>query len=193
VLAPIIAALAALAGGPVVVVQPGVVPLRHPVSVTVVGIAAPTLEVHLQGSSVALGHAMPWTRLHKTGDVWEATLPAPEFRGVYPVELRVRAGSAVLRDERWILRVFATGTLARPSFATPEEVASWWVRTVPPGAKLFALKRWPTPSFDLRDPRLHQLMVVAYDGPRGRLGIFVTAVRDRIHGRWRLLEATASP
>jgi len=28
---------------------------------------------------------------------------------------------------------------------------------------------------------------------RDRLGIFVTAVRDGYHGRWRLLEATAAP
>jgi hypothetical protein len=193
VLAPIIASLAALAGAPVVTVHPGVVSLRHTASVTVLGIEAPTLEVHLEGSSVALGHALPWTHLRRTGGAWHATLPAPEFRGVYPVELRVREGSAVLRDEHWVLRVFAHGTLARPSFATPEEVASWWVRTLPSQATLFALKRWPPPRFDLRDPHLHQLMVVAYDGPRGRLGMFVTAVRDRLHGRWRFLEATASP
>lgn len=192
-LAPILAALAALSGAPVVTVHPGIIPLRQTASVTVVGVSAPTLEVHLRGSSVALGHATPWVRLHRTGDVWHATLPAPEFRGVYPVELRVRRGSAVVRNARWQLRVFALGTLARPSFETPEEVASWWVGTVPGHATLRALRHWPPPSFDRRDPRLHQLMVVSYDGPRGRLGMFVTAVRETLTGRWRLLEATETP
>jgi hypothetical protein len=41
-------------------------------------------------------------------------------------------------------------------------------------------------------------MVIAYSPDaktkvRDRLGIFVTAVRDGYHGRWRLLEATAVP
>jgi hypothetical protein len=43
-----------------------------------------------------------------------------------------------------------------------------------------------------------QLFVIAY-APRGntrpssRLGLFVTAVRDGFHGRWRVLEATSQP
>jgi hypothetical protein len=61
-----------------------------------------------------------------------------------------------------------------------------------------ALRRWPRPAFDRRVRRLHQLMVIAYSPHaktkvRDRLGIFVTAVRDGYHGRWRLLEATAVP
>ena len=60
------------------------------------------------------------------------------------------------------------------------------------------MKRWPRPTFDLRDRRRHQLLVVAYTlaGHRGvadRLGMFVTAVRDGLRGPWRLLEATVAP
>ncbi len=55
-----------------------------------------------------------------------------------------------------------------------------------------------TPRFDRRDPRLHQLMVVAYR-PAGdkrvsdRLGMFIMSFRNGYGGRWRLLEATVSP
>ena len=98
----------------------------------------------------------------------------------------------------WLLRVFARGTQARPSFSSPEGVAGWWVRTLPSPAKLVAVKRWPRPAFDRRDRRQHQLLVIAYSptghpAVRDRLGMFVTAVRDRPHGPWRLLEATVAP
>jgi hypothetical protein len=200
-LAPVVAALAVL-GGPWVSVNPGVVTLGHTASVTVVGVRASRLEVHLVGASVAFGHPAPWTRMHRVGGTWQGMLPVPEFRGIYPVELRIRSGAPVISSRHWFLRVFAHGTMSRPSFATPEEVASWWVRTMPPKATLTALKRWPAPTFDRRDRRLHQLMVIAYDvlkpwppvAPRpGRVGIFVMAVRDGFHGRWRFLEATTSP
>ena len=97
-----------------------------------------------------------------------------------------------------MLRVFAAGTLSRPSFATPEGVAKWWVRTATGHARLMALRRWPRPGFDLRDQRLHQLLVVAYSpvghpGVDDRLGMFITAVRNGFDGRWRLLEATLQP
>jgi hypothetical protein len=97
-----------------------------------------------------------------------------------------------------MLRVFAAGTRSRPSFATADDVARWWVRNVPEHARLVALRHWPRPAFDRRDRRLHQLLVVAYSPAghpllRDRLGMFVTAVRDGFNGRWRLLEATVEP
>src|SRR6266508_1683007 len=127
---------------------------------------------------------------------WRGVLPAPEFRGEYPVELRIGPGTRVLRSNRWLLRVFARGTLERPVYRSPEAVARWWVSTLPGPATLEAMKRWPRPLFDKRDPRLHQLLVVAYSLPGGRavrdrLGRFVTAVRDE--QGWRLLEATVTP
>jgi hypothetical protein len=201
VLAFLLAALAGLSG-PSVSVDPSTVKLHEHATVTVVGTWTPTLQVRLVGASVAFGHRTPWTTLRRVGPQWRATLPVPELRGIYPIELRARPGAPVIRSDSWFLRVFARGTPARPSFATPEEVASWWVRTIPPKARLTALRRWPAPTFDLRDPRLHQRMVIAYDllvpwprvAPRpGRVGVFIMAVRDGFEGRWRFLEATTSP
>jgi len=196
--------LAAVAGfsAPSVTVNPGVVTLGRAASVVVAGTRTPTVQVRLVGASVAFGHRTPWISLRRVGSTWRGSLPVPEFRGVYPIEIRARPGAPVIRSERWSLRVLAAGTLARPSFATPEEVASWWVRTMPPKAVLAALKRWPAPPYDRRDPRLHQRMVIAYDSllpwpalvPKpGRVGLFITAFRDSLDGPWRFLEAKVSP
>ena len=179
-------------------VVPNVVALGHASSIAVSGIDAPTLQVRLVGATAQGGSPLPWTPLHRVHGVWRAKLPTPELRGAYPIELRVRPGSTVLRADTWLLRVFANGTLARPAFRTPELVARWWVEHRPGGATLVALRRWPRPAFDRRDRRLHQLLVLAYS-PAGRpavkdrLGIFITAVRDGYRGNWRLLEATALP
>jgi hypothetical protein len=179
-------------------VTPGVVLRGHGAAVTVTGLAAPSLEVRAAGASTNLGKPLPWTALHFSNGAWHGVLPASEFRGIYPLELRVRRGLPVWRSERWLLRVFARGTLARPTFSTPEGAARWWVRTLPTHATLAAVRRWPQPAYDLRDPRLHQILVLAYNraghpAVRDRLGIFVTAVRDGFHGSWRVLEATAVP
>jgi hypothetical protein len=181
--------------GPTVRLQPEVVLLHQQASIAVGGMHVPSLQVRLAGATAALGRPLPWTPMHYRGGAWRATLPLPELRGIYPVLLRVGPGGAVLSSEHWLLHVFARGTLSRPLFDTPEGVARWWVRTVPARAKLVALRRWPRPAFDRRDRRLHQLLVLAYsvEGRTARLGIFVTAVRNGFHGRWRLLEATATP
>jgi hypothetical protein len=168
------------------------------VRITVSRFAVPSLEVRIAGATRDLGRTLPWIPLHWRRGVWYGLLPAPELRGIYALELRTRQGSPVLRSERWVLRVFARGTRTRPSFDTPEGVARWWVRTLPTHATLVAMRRWRQPAFDLRDRRRHQLLVVAYTLPghpavADRLGMFVTAVRDGPHGRWRLLEATVAP
>jgi hypothetical protein len=183
---------------PQVLLVPNVVGLGDKSVIEVAGIHAPTLQVRLVGATVNRGTPLPWTSLHRVHGAWRASLPTPELRGAYPVELRVRPGSRILHADSWLLRVFARGTLARPTFSTPEQVARWWVRTRPEGATLVAMKRWPQPTFDLRDHRLHQLLVLAYSpqgrpGVRDRLGIFITAVRDGFRGNWRLLEATTLP
>lgn len=166
--------------------------------VTVTGLDVPSLEVRVVGGTTNLGRPLPWTPLRHSRLGWHGRLPAPEFRGVYPIELRVGRGSPVMRSEDWILPIFALGTRSRPSFGSPEGVAGWWVRTLPLDARLVAMKRWPRPTFDLRDHRRHQLLVVAYTqaGHRradDRLGMFVTAVRMGVRGPWRLLEATVVP
>jgi hypothetical protein len=183
---------------PQVRIYPAVALRGHSATITVTHLTVPSLEVRVVGATTNLGHPLPWTRLRDVRGVWRGGLPAPEFRGVYPLELRIGRGSPVWRSEHWLLRVFARGTTSRPSFSTPEGVAGWWVRTLPFDPRLVAMKRWPQPAFDLRDHRRHQLVVVAYSlaghrAARDRLGIFVTAVRDGLDGPWRLLEATVAP
>jgi hypothetical protein len=188
----------AVASAPVVVADPAIVRLGGSASVTVRGLAGRRLEVRLAGATTPAGAPLGWRPLRLAGKVWRGSLPNPALRGIYPIEVRAGAGRPVARSANWMLRVFTAGTLSRPSFGTPEGVAKWWVRTATGHARLKALRRWPRPGFDLRDRRLHQLLVVAYS-PVGhpdvddRLGMFVTAVRNGFDGRWRLLEATLQP
>jgi hypothetical protein len=192
------ASIAAPAASVRITLNPPVVQLGQTESIAVDEITAPSLEARLAGGTQGLGRPLPWARLRLVHGRWSGVLAPPELLGIYPVELRVGPDKPVLRSERWLLRVFTPGTQSRPLFDTPEEVARWWVRTVPANATFIALKRWPRPAFDRRDPRLHQLLVVAYsvaDKPAisDRLGIFITAVREGYHGRWRLLTASVSP
>jgi hypothetical protein len=185
-------------GHPQLRLYPAVTLRGHNAIVTVTHLNVPSLELRVAGATRNLGQPLPWTPLRDKGRAWHGLLPTPEFRGIYPVELRIRRGSPILRSELWLLRVFARGTQSRPSFSTPEGVARGWVRTLPLHARLVAMKRWPQPAFDLRDHRRHQRLVIAYTlaGQRAvedRLGIFVTAVRDGLQGPWRLLEATVAP
>jgi hypothetical protein len=174
--------------------RPSVTMLHQRAWISVAGVTASSLDARLLGATTELGKQVPWTKLTLQHGVWRGRLPAPALRGVYAVELRT--GSLRVRaNER--LRVYELGTMKRPSFKTPEDVVRWWVRTVPRG-DVVALRRWPRPAFDLRDRRLHQLLVVSYS-PSGdktvgdRLGMFVTAVREGTGQRWRLLEATVAP
>ena len=175
--------------------RPPVAVLQQRASIVVTGVSTRALDVRVLGAS-ANGRRLPWTRLRAYGGVWHGTLPAPGLRGVYRLVLRAGPGTPTVRS-RCILRVFEPGTLARPTFSTADDVARWWVTTIA-GGRLVALRRWPLPDGDRRDPRLHQLVVVAYNLPghpavADRLGIFVTAVRDGESARWRLLEATIAP
>ena len=178
--------------------NPAVALRGHNAAITVTRLEVPSLEVRVAGATRNLGRPLRWTQLRYDRHAWRGLLPAPEFRGIYPLELRIRRGSPVLRSEHWLLRVFARGTESRPSFPTPEGVARSWVETLPLHARLVAMRRWPHSTVDLRDHRRHQRLVVAYTlaGHRAvqdRLGMFVTAVRDGLDGPWRLLEATVAP
>ena len=178
--------------------SPVVILRGHNATITVTHTNVSSLEVRVVGATTNFGQPLPWTPLRYKRGVWYGLLPAPELRGIYPLELRSRRGSPVLRSERWLLRVFARGTLSRPSFGTPEGVARAWVQALPLDARLVAMRRWRLSDGDLRDPRRHQRLVVAYTlaGHRtvaDRLGMFVTAVRDALRGPWRLLEATVVP
>ena len=182
---------------PRVDLQPSVVRFGEHANIAVSGIAVRSLEVRLAGSTYADGEPLPWHSLRLSDGAWRGTLPAPAWRGVYPVELRTRAGAALIKPAGVLLRVFARGTRARPSFGNPLDVVRWWVRTVP-HATLVAIKAWPRPAFDGRDGRLHRLFVVAYS-PAGhpsaddQLGMFVTAFRDGYGANWRLLDASVLP
>jgi hypothetical protein len=92
----------------------------------------------------------------------------------------------------------APGTLRRSAFQTPLTVVDDYVRDLPGNEVLAAVRPWPRPAYDHRDPRLNRVFVIAYrprgdDRPSSRLGMFITTVRNGYHGRWRLLEATTEP
>jgi hypothetical protein len=179
--------------------RPAVAALHEPVSITVGGVGAPdVVAARLVGATDAQGRRLPWSRLRWSAGSWHGVLAPPALLGIYPVEIRRAQDTTTLLSGRWLVRVFRPGTLERPSFATPEQVARDWVTDLPGHQVLVALRHWPLPGFDRRDPRLHRLLVIAYE-PSGdrrlanRLGMWVTAVRDGYHGRWRLLQATVTP
>jgi hypothetical protein len=181
---------------PRVELQPAVLRLRERATIAVSGTRARSLEVLLAGATDTFGRPLPWRSLRLVHGAWLGTLPAPALRGIYPVVLRTGVGALPFGSQRF-LKVFASGTGARPSFGNPVDVVRWWVRTVPQ-ATLVAVKAWPRPAFDRRDVRLHRLFVVAYSPPgrpqvSDRLGMFVTAFRDGYDAPWRLLEATVQP
>ena len=168
------------------------------VLVSVTSVDVPSLEVNVKGGTSVSGHPLGWRSLHLVDGEWRGAVPLPVRRGVYSLELRVREGGRVMSSSQWLLRVFAHGTQSRPAFPYLREVAAWWVRTVHPGGYLVATRRWRLSADDLRDPRRHQRLVIAYSlrGHRAvedRLGVFVTAVRASPTGRWRLLEASVEP
>lgn len=161
-----------------------VVRLYESVPVKVEGAAGAT--------AVAIGLAGTWTWLRADHGRWRGVLASPGSLGIFPLEVKTRPGGKVVLAAGW-LRVFEPGTLSRPSFVTPDEVATWWVETIAHGT-VVAVRRWPQLLFDRRDLRLHQLFVVAYDTPtHAYLGMWITAVRDGYTGRWRLLEASIFP
>jgi len=189
----------AVSSGPVTLdLVPSIAVLKERVGISVHGMSGSSVEARLAGATDANGNDLPWTRLTRSGSSWTGRLPAPALLGIYLVQLRAGHDAQIVRSDRWMLRVFRPGTLNRRSFATPEQVARYWVAQLPGHPKLVAMRRWPRPDFDHRNRRLHQLLVIAWlphgDHARSdRLGIFVTAVRDGFSGRWRLLEATALP
>ena len=185
--------------GTIVAAHPAVVRLGGLSTVTVSGVSGASLEVRLPGATTVHGTAFGWRTLLRGPGGWHGVLPRPALRGVYPIEIRVGLGSSVLSSPRWLLRVLAPGTMARPAFATPLGVARWWAATVPSQpSHVVAFKMWHLPDSDRRDPRLHRLLVIAYSPVgdrriRDRLGIWITAFRATPTSPWRLLEATVKP
>ena len=177
---------------------PPVVVRGQAVRVRVSGIDVPSLEVNVVGGTSVAGTPLRWKHLRFSNGAWRGPLPLPVRRGIYALELRVRAGGRVMASDQWFLRVFARGTQSRPTFRDLRGVAAWWVRTTHPGGVLVASRRWRLSVDDTRDPRRHQKLVIAYTLPAhravsDRLGVFITAVRSSLNGRWRLLEASSAP
>lgn len=175
--------------------DPPVAGLYESASVAIRGASAASgVEVRLQGASTG---AAAWTSLDDVHGVWRGRLEQPALLGAYPLEIEIEPRGTRFVSSAWLLRVYSPGTLARPSFASAWHVAAWWVSAVR-GGTLVAVRPWPLPRFDHRDARLHRLFVVAYSlpghtGAAARHGIWITAVRDRYAGRWRLLEAALTP
>ena len=170
--------------------------------VSVTGISAAAVSVRLQGANDPAGLAYRWTpyrwrRLRLVRGRWTGVLPAAPLRGVYQLQFRV-GHRRLFQSRRWLLRILPPGTLDRSAFSTPRAVIRDYVSGLPGNQVLSAVRAWPHAAFDHRDRRLHRLFVIAY-APRGdkrlsaRRGLFITTVRDRYHGFWRLLQATAGP
>jgi hypothetical protein len=181
---------AAAGSRPALTVAPAIVDRGAAAAVIVSGLDAASVDVRVVG-------AKRWRPLVLRAGRWSGAVRGPLLRGVYALELR--SHGRVYRSHEWLLRVLGRRTLSRPSFATPEAVAAWWARTVPQRrSRLVAIRPWPLPADDRRDPQLHRLFVIAY-GPVGdrnpshRLGIWITAFRNQYGGSWRLLEATVQP
>ncbi|HEX6787696.1 MAG TPA: hypothetical protein VF091_00530 [Gaiellaceae bacterium] len=180
-----------------VALEPAIVVLGGHATLLVDGWPASHLEVSLAGATDRMGRLLGWRVGHRQGTEWVVELPRPALRGIYPVLLRERAGAAVTRSARWLLRVFRRQASNEPTFTTPQAAVRWWVQT-DRHAKVAAMKQWQRSALDKRDPRLHRLFVVAFNlpgrpGVANRLGRFVTAVRDGYDGPWRLLEANVQP
>jgi len=179
------------------------VDLYHSASIRVSGTTSRSVAVRLVGAIDRAGLAYrwtpyPWQVLRLRAGTWRGELPAPPLFGIYRLQLRLDHRPCLVSSARWLLRVFPHGTMKHPSFATAVGAVRHFVDRLPGHQVLVALRRWPLAAFDHRDPRLNRQFAIAY-APRGdtrpssRLGLFVTIVRDGLHGRWRLLEATTQP
>ena len=173
----------------------------HSDPISVSGLTAHSLDVRLLGAIDPRGRAYHWAPyrwrpLRLRRGMWRGVLSAPVLLGIYQIQLRLDHGRRLLASTNWLERVLPYGTEARTSFATPAAVIPDYVTHLPGHQVLFALKPWPLPAYDHRDPRLHRLFVIAYapeNKPNARVGKFITVVRDGYQGSWRLLQATTGP
>jgi hypothetical protein len=177
--------------------------LYHSASVRVSGITARSVDVRLVGAIDRTGVAYEWKpyrwRALRAGrGSWHGLLPAPPLFGIYRLRLRLDHGGRFLSSAAWLVRVLPSGTLKRQSLPTAAGVLRHFVAQLPGHEVLVAWRQWPLAKFDHRDPRLNRQYVIAY-APRGdnrrgsRLGLFISTVRNGLHGRWRLLETTTQP
>jgi hypothetical protein len=147
---------------PRLVLHPPIITRTQTATVVATGPVGSAPATRLVGATDGGTFLRGWQRLRRVDGEWSLVLTPPALDGVYPIQLK--AGGRVLGSHRWLLRVFSAGTAMRPSFATPEEVAAWWVHEIA-RADLVALRPWRRSDFDRRDQRLHRLYVVAYSRP----------------------------
>jgi hypothetical protein len=111
-----VAAQPRMSVSPRVDLQPSVVRFGDHATIAVSGIDVRFLEVRFDGATYADGEPLRWHSLRFVDGAWRGTLPAPAWRGVYPVELRTGAGASLIKPAGVFLRVFARGTVhGRPS------------------------------------------------------------------------------
>jgi hypothetical protein len=153
--------------------------------------------IELAGATDARARAQRRVLLRPGAAGWRGVLAVPVLVGVYPVVV-LRGGRRYVRDE-WLVRVLpSAAAVARRTFATPAAAARDWVAHLPAHQVLVATRSWRKTALDRRDRRLNAMLVVAY-APRGsrgaddRRGIFLTMARDRVGGRWRILQASIAP
>jgi hypothetical protein len=170
------------------------------VRVSVYGLHAPAVSVHLNGGIAGGGRWFGWVALQDAGGgTWSTILRAPGYRGVYPVVVRT-GGVTKPTDE--VVSVLPRHWEKQPAFDTPEQVAQWWTRQAPSGASVERVTTWRSGFFTHRDPGLNRLLRVRFtllgDWPAKRLGqgpheLFLSVARLRPGGRWRLLETASAP
>ena len=184
---------------PLLTAVPAVAVRGQNATVTVTRLDVPSLEVRVVGGTTNLGRPLPWTPLRNDGRGWHGLLPAPELRGFYPLELRVRRGSPVMRSEQWLLpgarpghavttlvrhaggrRSLVGANAAAPGAARRDEtVAATGIRPARPP---------PAPA---ARRRVHPGRAPGCPGSAG--DVRHSGPRRAPSGPWRLLEATVVP
>jgi hypothetical protein len=87
-------AAAAADSAPRIMFRPDAIGLFNRTSITVRGLAARSMEVHLRGATDAAGLAYEWTpyrwrQLRLSHGAWRDVLPAPALPGIYQLQLRL--------------------------------------------------------------------------------------------------------
>jgi hypothetical protein len=156
-------------------------------------VAAPAVDVRVEGGLASGGRWFGWVALAQTGpSSWRSKLRAPGFLGVYP--LQIRTGRQIV-DAGPLVRILPRGYAAQPGFFAPEDVAHWWAASDPRGGRLVSVATWHTGFFTHRDPRFNLLERVRVQpaGSSFTRTWFISIARVRANGPWRLLEAVQAP
>lgn len=198
---PLVLAVVALGQPVTVTIRPVEARRDVPIRVTVTGVDASRLLVRLRGAQTGAGKATTWLPLVRRVAVWAGSLRTPHYWGVYPLELRAGPAAAPRSSAAWLVEVLPAGFRTRPGFATPREVAAWWVRTGPPRARLVSARPWSAPAGTPHNAynrllevelRLLEPWPPVWPEP-GRLTMFVSVTRESLRGPWRFVDVGTGP